>query len=382
MKIRAGIIGLGYIGTSHMEAIRRIGFIDLTAVADPDLQMARMKAEEYGISKCYSSAAELLSKENVDVVHNCTPNNLHASINREVIKAGKHIFSEKPLSMNSAESETLLELLKENPNIVNGINFVYRMNPLIQDMKSKIMAGAIGKPFIVHGSYLQDWLLNDTDFNWRIDPDIGGPSRCIADIGSHWIDCVQTLLNTKITEVCADLEIIHKKRKRPIGQAETFSINKAGSFETVDVKTEDYGAVLFIMENGVKGVFYVSQVSAGRKCRLDIEINGSKASVYWNQEEADRMWIGYKDKHNLDVIRNPLLMDEKAKEYSYLAAGHPEGWNDAMKNNVYSFYKFISEGKTPGKNTCDFATFKEGHHIIKITEAILKSAEERKWVKV
>jgi predicted dehydrogenase len=284
--------------------------------------------------------------------------------------------------MNSHESQELLDLLSANPDIVHGVNFVYRMNPLVQDMKNKVRAGEIGKPYLVHGSYLQDWLLFDTDYNWRIEPEVGGPSRCIADIGSHWMDCVQEVTGAKITEVCSDLVTVIPTRKKPRGQVETFSLNVSAEYEEVKVSTEDYGAVLFKMDNGAHGMFSVSEVSAGRKCYLNFEIDGSKASMYWNQEEADKMWIGYKDKNNLHVMRNPLLMTEQSREYTYLAAGHPEGWNDAMKNNVYSFYKFIADGGKIGKDPCDFATFEDGHYIMKLIEAILKSSEEKRWVKV
>lgn len=381
-KIKVGIIGMGFIGVSHIDAIRRIGFLELAAVADVNYELAKRKAYEYGIPRCYESVDELLADSDIDAVHNCTPTNLHTAINEAAIKSGKHIFSEKPLAMNSRESQKLLDLLSAYPGTVHGVNFVYRMNPLVQDMKNRIRAGEIGEPYLVHGSYLQDWLLFDTDYNWRIEPEIGGPSRCIADIGSHWMDCVQTVTGAKITEVCSDLVTVLPTRKKPSGQVETFSLNVSDKYEEVQVRTEDYGAVLFKMDNGAHGMFSVSEVSAGRKCYLNFEIDGSKASMYWNQEEADKMWIGYKDKNNLHVMRNPLLMTEQSREYTYLAAGHPEGWNDAMKNNVYSFYKFIADGGKIGKDPCDFATFEDGHYIMKLIEAILKSSEEKRWVKV
>jgi predicted dehydrogenase len=171
-------------------------------------------------------------------------------------------------------------------------------------------------------------------------------------------------------------------RKKPKGQVETFSLSKADEYEEVEVKTEDYGAIMFKMDNGAHGVFHVSQISAGRKCHFNFEVNGSKSSMYWNQEKSDQMWVGFKEKDNLYVMRNPLLMAEESRQYTYLAAGHPEGWNDAMRNSLYSYYKFISEGKQVCKDACDFATFEEGHYIMKLTEAILQSSKERKWVKV
>lgn len=381
-KIKAGIIGMGFIGVSHIEAIRRIGFAELVAVADVNYELAKKKADEYDIAKCYRTVEELLADEEITVVHNCTPNNLHLEINEKIIKAGKHIFSEKPLAMNSAESGRMLKLLVENKNIVHGVNFNYRMNPLVQDMKNRIKNGDIGMPKLVHGSYLQDWLLFETDYNWRLEPEVAGRSRCVADIGSHWMDAVQTVLGSSITEVCADLVTVLPVRKKPKGQVETFSLNTNVEYEDRNIETEDYGAVLFKMDNGVHGVFHVSEVSAGRKCFLNFEVDGTKASLHWNQETADHMWMGFRDRDNCHIMRNPNLMTADAKQYTYLAAGHPEGWNDAMKNNVYSFYKFITDGKHSEADRCDFATFKEGHYIMVLTEAILKSSETRQWVKV
>jgi len=381
-KIKAGIIGMGFIGVSHIEAIRRVGFAELVAVADVNYDLAKKKADEYHIPKCYATVDELLADEEITVVHNCTPNFLHKEINEKIIKAGKHIFSEKPLTRTSEESAEMLELLKQYPNTIHGVNFNYRMNPLVQEMKQKVLSGEVGKVNLVHGSYLQDWLLYDTDYNWRIEPEVTGVSRCIADIGSHWMDAVQTVTGAKIVEVCADLVTVFPVRKKPLGQVETFSVNTNTDYEERKVTTEDYGAVLFKMDNGAHGVFYVSEVSAGRGCYFNFEIDGTKCSMEWNQERADEMWMGHRDGPNYLVKRNPNHMTPEAKQYTYLSAGHPEGWNDAMKNNVMAFYKFIGEDKKMGVDPIDFATFEDGHYIMKLTEAIVESSKSRSWVRV
>lgn len=381
-EIRAAILGMGFIGVSHLEAIRRIGCAQIVAVADTQYTLAQAKTDEYFIPKCYKTVDELLADDDIDVIHNCTPNSLHTEINKKIIAAGKHVFSEKPLAMNSKESKELLNMLASRPDIVHGVNFCYRMNPLVLDMKEKITSGEIGRPMLVHGSYLQDWLLYDTDYNWRVEPETGGESRCVGDIGSHWMDCVQTVTGAKITDVCSDLFIAHPVRRKPAGLVETFSRSTNTDYEEKVVSTEDYAAVLIKMDNGAHGVFYVSEISAGRKCHLNFEIDGEKASMYWNQERSDQMWMGYRDEYNRHVMRNPLLMDQNAAEYTYLAAGHPEGWNDAMKNNVQAFYNFIMQGKQVGKDKADFATFNEGHYITRLTEAILKSGKEKRWVSI
>jgi len=381
-KIRAAILGMGFIGVSHMEAIRRIGCVELVAVADTHYEMAKAKADEHNIPKCYKTIDELIEDDEIDVIHNCTPNFLHTPLNKKIIESGKHVFSEKPLAMNHAECEELLKLLKTRPQTVHGVNFCYRMNPLVLDMKEKIKSGEIGKPILVHGSYLQDWLLYDTDYNWRVEPEICGDSRCVGDIGSHWMDCVQNVLGAKITDVCADLVTVHPIRKKPSGVVETFSKNVCKEYEEKEVATEDYASVMIKLDNGVHGVYCVSEVSAGRKCFLNFEIDCEKASMYWNQETSDQMWMGYRDEYNRQVMRNPLLMQDKAAKHTYLAAGHPEGWNDAMKNNLMSFYKFIQMGGQVGRDETEFATFNEGYYIARLTEAILKSSREKRWVHI
>lgn len=381
-RIRAGVIGMGYIGASHIEALRRIGFTDCVAVADVDHDLAKRKADAYYIPKCYNSVDEMIADPEIDAIHNCTPNNLHREINEKIIKAGKHIFSEKPLAMNSKETQSMLDLLKKHPEVVHGINYCYRMNPLVQEIKRRYQKGEMGRALLAHGSYLQDWLLYETDYNWRIEPEISGLSRCISDIGTHWMDAVQCILGSKIIEVCSDLVTVFPVRKKPKGQVETFSTNASAEYEEKKVTTEDYGAVMFRMDNGTSGVFYVSQVSAGHGCYLNFEIDGTKCSASWNQEQGDRMWVGKRDGDNNQVTRNPAMLDKEVLPYTHLAKGHPEGWNDAEMATVFAYYDFIRQGKKPGVDKADFATFEDGHYQVKLVEAILKSSNTRKWVKV
>jgi predicted dehydrogenase len=382
-KIRVGIVGMGFIGVSHIEAIRRIGFTELKAVADVNFALAKSKADEYGVEKCYADIDELINDPDIDVIHNCTPNHLHLEVNEKIIRAGKHVFSEKPLAKTSLESAQMVELLKQYPDTVAGVNFCYRMNPLMQEAKKRISEGDIGKPYLVHGSYLQDWLLYENDYNWRIEPEFTGLSRCVADIGSHWMDLAQTLIDSRIIEVCANVVTALPIRKKPKTQVETFATNVEDvEYEEKKVATEDYAGVLVKFENGASGVFQCSEISAGRKCFLNIEINGSKASYYWNQETSDQMWKGNRDTNNELVMRNPNLMAKDARKYTYLAAGHPEGWNDALKNNLIAYYSFIRDGKKHGTDKADFATFDDGHYIMKLTEAIIKSGIEKRWVDI
>lgn len=379
--LRIGVVGAGFVGERHMDAIRRIGQAHLVAVVDTDYDLAHARSEQYGIPRCGVAMDEILDE--VDVIHNCTPNNMHVEVNTKAIRAGKHIFSEKPLALNTTESRAMLDCLRRNPKVVHAVNFNYRMNPMVQEMKQKIAANEIGDVLLVHGAYLQDWLMFDTDYNWRLEPSVGGPLRAIADIGSHWIDAVQTVVGSSIAEVCADLAtLIPIRKKRKDDRAATFSKGGGTDYELRPVTTEDYGAVLFRMRNGARGVFYVSQVSAGRKNCLYLEVDGTKSSLYWNQERPEEIFIGNRDSASLLMTRSPDQLSAQAASYACLPAGHPEGWNDALLNNIRAFYRFIADGKVPGVDDCDFATFEDGHRVMQIAEAILSSSRTRSWVSV
>ena len=378
-KIKVGIIGMGYIGESHIEAVRRIGLCELYAVADVNAELAKQKAETYGIEKCYSTVEELLNDPEIDAVHNCTPNFLHFDINKKIIESGKHLFSEKPLCMTFEEAYKLVELKKQYPDSVAAVNFNYRMNPMVQEAKHKIESGEIGNVNIATGSYQQDWLLYDTDYSWRLEPEVAGNSCAVADIGSHWMDIVQYITGHKIVEVMADLRTVIPVRKKPKKQTETFTSNIPAEYDKVEVKNEEYAAVMFRTDKGASGVYHVSEVAAGHGCYFNFEINGSKASVRWNQEENDRLWVGHRDGENRLIIRNPNTISDIARPYTVLAMGHPEGWNDAFKGNIYAFYHYIENGL---KNEPVFATLEQAAYVVKLTEAIVESSKKKTWINV
>ncbi|MET1032597.1 Gfo/Idh/MocA family protein [Domibacillus tundrae] len=382
-RIKVGVIGTGFIGPTHIEAVRRLGFVDVVAIAAHGQKSAEQKAEELGIPKAYGDYRDMLRDDEVDVVHNCTPNQLHFSINKEIILAGKHVLSEKPLAMSSAESAELLALARKH-NVVHGVNFNYRQFPIVKQLASMIQKEELGKINLVHGSYLQDWMLYETDFNWRLAPEVGGKSRAVADIGSHWCDTVQYVTGKKIVEVFADLATVIPVRKKPSSAPETFGgqASKEVEYEDVPINTEDYASVLIRFEDGTRGVFTVSQVSAGRKNRLSFEVNGSRHSAQWNQEEPEKLWIGHRDKPNELMLADPALFTSEAKSAIHHPGGHNEGWPDAMKNMMINFYSFIRDGKDPHRDETQCATFEDGHISMCITDAILKSHEQQKWMKV
>jgi predicted dehydrogenase len=382
-KIKVGIIGTGFIGPTHIEAIRRLGFVDVVGLAETSQAVAENKAAELGIPKAYGDYREMLKDSEIQVVHKCTPNHLHFAINKEIIVAGKHVVSEKPLAMNSKESAELLELAEKH-GVVHAVNFNYRQHASVQNLQAMIAKGELGKVKLVHGSYLQDWLLYETDYNWRLAPEVGGKSRAVADIGSHWCDTVQFVTGKKIVEVFADLATVVPVRKKPTGNVATFGAQTTEDmqYEDVPINTEDYASVLVRFEDGSRGVFIVSQVSAGRKNRLSFEINASKSSIFWNQEEPEKLWIGHRDRANELLLADPSLFTAEARSAINHPGGHNEGWPDALKNMMFNFYSFIRDDKSLKTDKPKFATFEDGHVSMCITDAILESHQLQKWVKV
>jgi len=372
-----GVIGSGFVGPIHIEGLRRLGFVDVVALAESNIELAKKKANLFNIEKFYGDYRELLKDPTIEVVHNCTPNFMHFKINKDIILAGKHIISEKPLAMNSAESSELVRLAKK-AGVVNGINFNYRFYPIIQHIKNIIKNKEIGEVKLVHGSYLQDWLLFDTDYNWRLEPKIGGKSRAVADIGSHWCDLVQHVTGLKIVEVMADMSTIIPIRKKPKKAVETFEHLKPSDYVQMKVTTEDYASVFIKFNNGARGVFTVSQVSPGRKNRLYFEIDGSYSSIVWDQEKPEEVWFGFRDKPNNILVKDPSLLHNEAKSYVHYPGGHPEGYPDGIKNFFRKYYEYILDRKAK----CDFPTFSDGHYEVLICEAVLKSYKLKRWVKV
>ena len=344
-KLKVGIVGLGFVGILHIDAIRRIPYAEIVAVADKNMEQTKRIAEEYGIPQYYDNVDDLINESRPDVIHNCTPNYLHKVINIKVIQNEIHLFSEKPLTRTAQEAADVLSALREHPDVVTGVNHCYRMNPMVQEMYTMIQSGEIGVPRIVHGAYIQDYLSEETDYSWRIDPEISGASRAIADIGIHIMDTIQFVLDSRITDVCADLYTALPIRKKPKGQVATFSKNANTEYEDIEIRTEDYGAVMFRTDKGLHGVYCVSEISPGHGCGLEFEVDGSKASVEWNQEHPNQLRVGYRERGILSIDRDPITLSDRAKGYTKLAKGHPEGWNDTEVNSIRKFYDYILKDK-------------------------------------
>lgn len=380
--IQVGIIGTGFIGPAHIEALRRVGDIEVVALCDSDLAQAQRKAQQLNVAHAYGQVEALLAHPGLQVVHNCTPNHLHAEINRQVLRAGLHLFSEKPLCMLPDEARELVSLA-ENAGVVHGVSFVYRQFAMVQQAASMVREGQVGRLFSAHGSYLQDWMLWQTDYNWRVESALGGASRAVADIGSHWCDTVQFMTGKRITEVMADLSIVWPTRQAAVAGEATFSqTEKDRQYEARQVDTEDMGSVLFRFEDGSKGCFTVSQVSAGRKNRLAVELNGSQCSLAWDQEVPQRLWIGQRAQPNQLLSDDPGLMQHDVATSAHFPGGHIEGWPDAFKNMMLSFYQAVRAGRMPEAEHRRFASFYEGADVMYIIDAILQSHQQQRWVRV
>ena len=378
--LRTGIIGGGFIGPQHVEAVRRLGYVDIVAIAEGSPELANAVAGKLFIPRAYGSYQELLADPDVDVIHNCTPNVLHYEINRAALEAGKHVISEKPLAMNSSETATLVQVAARSGRVA-AVNFNHRGYPMAQQARHMIATGLLGDVRLLHGAYLQDWLLYPTDWSWRLDPVKGGASRAMADIGVHWADLMQHVTGHRISRVFADLRTLLPKRFRPTQRVQSFGGSAdAANTEAVDIATEDEAMVIFETEQGARGSFMVSQVSAGHKNRLSFEVNGSQASVGWDADAPDQLWIGYRDKPNECLAKDPTLVAPEVAQYVHLPGGHAEAWPDALKNVMAAIYAAIRDGRT-GQGDI-FATFADGHHAALLVDAVLESARQSAWVDV
>ncbi|MBS6952669.1 MAG: Gfo/Idh/MocA family oxidoreductase [Enterocloster asparagiformis] len=378
--LNIAIVGTGFIGRQHIEAIRRIPYTRIVAAADSNEAMLKLVCGELGIERYYTDYREMLDREDIQVVHNCTPSNMHFEISREIMKRGIHVYCEKPLTLTSAEADELVELAGQM-NVAAAANFNYRNNAMVRQMRQMIMDGQIGTPLVCHGEYLQDWLMYDTDYDWRMDPRLGGPSRALSDIGSHCFDTIQFVLGKKIVAVNASLITVYPKRKRT-EQSGTFSASGGKVLGEYQVDSEDAAFVMARFEDGTQGVFNISQVCAGKKNGLMVNVSGSRASLEWHQEQSDRLHIGNRDRGNEELYVGAQYLADEVKASATLPNGHPVGWADAFRNGIASFYDSIRDNSWNRENTLWHATFRDACYIMKIVEACLKSGREKQWVEV
>jgi predicted dehydrogenase len=378
-QLKTAVFGAGFVGRVHIEAIRRLGNVEVAALADETDERARQLTDQLNIPKSAGDYRCLLDDPTIDAVHICTPNALHRPMALDALAAGKHVVCEKPLTV-SAEYAGQMVAAAQAANRRNCLFHNLRFYPMVQQMRQMREAGDLGEILVVQGTYSQDWLLYDTDWNWRLDSKDNGPSRCMADIGSHWCDMAEHVTGQRIASVCADLNTFHKTRKRPKGPIETFAgkMLKPGDYIETPIDTEDFGAVVFRMDNGARGAFTASQVSAGCKNKLSLEIYGTKSGVAWNQERPDELWIGNRNTANQYIIKDPGLLKEGARSFADLPGGHSEGYDDTFKQVFRRFYASIANPAA----TPEYPQFVDGLRQLMILEAEMASNEKRAWVDV
>ncbi|MEM1326893.1 MAG: Gfo/Idh/MocA family oxidoreductase [Bacteroidota bacterium] len=378
---RIGVAGVGFIGPAHIEALRRVLNLEVISISHPGEEEAAQKAKVLGIEKYYTNFDDQIANDDLDCIHICTPNFLHYEMSKKALEAGLHVVCEKPLATTIEEAEELVALA-EKKGLVNAVHFNIRYYPIVRQMKQMVAEGKIGNIYSVIGSYLQDWLFYDTDYNWRLEPDQSGESRAVADIGSHLIDLLEYVTGLSITAVFADMNTVHKVRKKPLKAIETYSgkMLQPEDYADVSINTEDYASILLRFDNGNKGVVTVSQVSAGRKNQLAIEIAGAKQNMKWNSESPNQLWIGNRDEPNQLLMRDPSLFSKEAAAIITLPGGHNEGFADTSKQMFKEIYAAVRAGKQPDAPL--FPTFKDGLRELVLCERILESHREEKWVTV
>ena len=375
------MIGTGFAGGSHVEALRRVPRVEVAAVAGGSEDRARAAAERLGVPVATGDYRTLLADSSIDAVHNCTPNDLHHEVTAAALAAGKHVLAEKPLAMDSAETADLVARA-QHAGTVTGVCFNYRHYPLVAEARAMLADGRAGRPHLIRGAYLQDWLLDQADWNWRLQSERSGASRAIGDIGSHWMDLLQHVTGRRIVRVYARLGRLHEERLRPAGPAQTFDRGGGADAERVAVDTEDFATVLFELDDGCPGVFTVSQVTPGKRNGLTFEIDAGAVSLAWDQEHPNALRIGRRDRANEVLVRDPALLSPAAAALAHYPGGHEEGWPDGLKNLFLDFYAAVEEHQSGGRRESSVATFADAHRITRAVEAILESNREGRWADV
>jgi predicted dehydrogenase len=375
-KLKVAVFGTGFMGRVHTEALRRLGNIEVAGVAGSSSERAKKFADEVGIEYSTADYRDLLADPEICAVHICTPNSMHFEMVRASLEAAKHVLCEKPLAANLTEAAQMIALAKET-QLANCTLYNVRSYPQLQNARRMREAGEFGEIRVVQGTYSQDWLTYDTDWNWRVEC---GASRTFADIGTHWTDLVEHVCGLPITSLCADLHTFLKTRKKPRGSVETFAGKRLQptDYHEVPITTEDFGSMIFRLGESARGCMTASQVAVGRKNRLFLEIFGTKASAAWDAESPDQLWIGHRNLPNQVIVKDPSLLRPGAEAYADLPGGHSEGYDDTFKQTFRRFYRTVADREAP----VEYPTFEDGMRQMRILDAVLESSRKRAWVTV
>jgi len=373
-RLAAAVVGTGFVGPFHVDAVRRGGYGEVVVVAGSDLERTQRKAQALGVARATSDLASILDDPEIDVLHICTPNDTHVDIARRALEAGKHVVVEKPLALTSADARSLEQLAVEC-RLHAAVAFTYRGYPMVRRARQAVADGEIGSVRLVHGGYLQDWLSDESDFNWRLEPE-AGRSRAVADIGSHWFDTAEYISGHRITAVLAEFATFLTHRQRPTVRREAFEA-ASGPGQSVAISSEDAATILLRFDDGARGAVVVSQVSPGRKNAFTLEFAGSRASLGWAQEEPERLWLATREEQRI------LIRDARPEGTGVpsLPAGHPEGWAEALRDMLRDFYAAVASGDPPGDDPT-YPSLAAGARAVDIVEGVVESARTEAWVPV
>ena len=367
-RISMGLVGPGFVAAHHIDAVRRLGYVDVVAIAGSSIESAQRKAIDWNIERAYCDWRRLIANPRIEVVHNTTPNHLHFDVSMAALRAGKHVISDKPLALNAEQCRELHDAAVR-AKVAHIVTFNYRGNPLVQHARVLIAQKDLGPVTFVHGHYLQDWLADDSVYSWRMDPQLGGASAALLDIGSHWCDLAEHVTGLTITSVLADMAtVIPTRYKRAYGKSERP--------QRVKVTSEDLASVLLRFDNGARGCLSVGQVLPGHKNDLQLEVNGTCASVRWQQERQNELWYGRYGQPDVIVTKDPVLLDDESRRYAHLPAGHQEGWSDAFFNLIADAYRWIGQGAGEDDRPVQVPTFADGYRSARLIEAMLRSHAE------
>jgi predicted dehydrogenase len=375
--IGAAVIGTGFIGGVHVQMLRRLG-VQVRGVLGSSSERGAEAAQAMGVGHAYASLDDLLADDTVDAVHVTSPNHAHYAQVKAILGAGKHVVCEKPLAMTSAESAEMVEIAKASGKVA-AVCYNIRFYPLNQQAHGMVKAGELGDIRFVTGHYHQDWLAKPTDWNWRLRSEMGGALRSVGDIGTHWVDLTSFVTGLKAEAVMAELATFIPERQRPTGPVATFS-SAAGETETVAIDTDDAAMIVIRYEGGARGVMSTSQINTGRKNSLHWDVAGSKASAAWDSETPDHLFVGHRDRPNETLMRDFTLMNATGTAAATLPPGHVEGFGDSFHAFFRAVYRDVAAGGRQEGST--WADFEDGHYEMRFCDAVLKSAQEGRWVRL
>ena len=373
--IGAAVIGTGFIGTVHVEALRRLG-VEVRGVLGSSPGRGAERAAAIGVARAYATLDELLADDRVDVVHVTSPNHAHYSQVMAVLAAGKNVVCEKPLAMTSEQSSEMVKLARSSGKVA-AICYNIRFYPLNQHAHGMMLAGELGDVRLVTGHYHQDWLAKATDWNWRLVAEQGGALRSVGDIGTHWVDVTSFVAGIRAVSVFAELATFIPERQQPAAPVETF-LTSGGATRTTSIDTDDAAMIMIRYDSGARGVMSTSQINPGRKNSLRWDVAGSRASAAWDSETPDHLFIGHREAPNQTLMRDFTLMNAAGTRAATLPPGHVEGFADSFMNFFRAVYSDVALGGRQEGST--WATFEDGHYEMRFCDAVLRSAREGRWV--